>query len=81
MARITTQGGQLVRFDDEWLSIELNDSGESAFFFFQTSISRPHLGRHWWGVHRRLDEQGRTWSRNVDRLVVDDFGALVEVPA
>lgn len=36
-------------------------------------------GRHWRGQEAKRDEQGREWIRFIDRLVVDDFGALVEV--
>lgn len=39
------------------------------------------LGMHWEGHEVRFDEQGRKWSRTIDRLVMDDFGTLVEVPA
>ncbi|SFB96186.1 hypothetical protein SAMN05216344_106103 [Polaromonas sp. OV174] len=35
----------------------------------------------WWGSESRVDQQGRSWSSSVGRLVCDDFGNLVEVPA
>jgi hypothetical protein len=33
----------------------------------------------WSGVETRYDTDGQRWERNI-RAVVDDFGALVEVP-
>lgn len=35
---------------------------------------------YWYGTEARLDAQGRVWERRLSRLVIDDFGALVEVP-
>jgi hypothetical protein len=82
MARLTTPSGVLVRSYDTWLSTTLNEKGDEFFFFFE---GRSHTDNakhpHWWGVEKRFDEQGRLWSRNINRLVMDDFGTLVEVPA
>lgn len=81
MAKLTTASGLLVRFDDEWLSIVLNARGDEFYFFLTASVASSERGRCWWGVEKRHDEQGRAWNRQIKRLVVDDFGALVEVPA
>ena len=81
MANFDTPSGLLIRFDQEWLSITEAATDHGFFFFFTTNITRSHRGRHWWGAEQRFDEQGRKWMRNIDRLVVDDFGNLVEVPA
>ena len=35
----------------------------------------------WWGIEERLDNAGRWWMRCVSKLVVNDFGDLVEVAA
>lgn len=61
------------------LSIEL--SATQRFFFYFRSASRVMaIDPHWVGQELRLDEQGRQWVRFIDRLVIDDFGTLVEVP-
>lgn len=35
----------------------------------------------WYGTERRVDEQGRRWTRDLGRRVFNDFGDLVEVYA
>lgn len=68
---------------DIWLSI--NSLDDKSRFLFALGPSRSYeprqLGRHWEGHEVRFDEQGRKWTRSINRLVVDDFGTLVEVPA
>lgn len=36
---------------------------------------------HWWGTERRTDSTGAIWSRPTERMVMDNFGNLVEVAA
>lgn len=61
------------------LSVELSPT--QRFFFYISAPSKAFgLGRRWIGQEFRLDDQGREWTRFIDRIVVDDFGALVEVP-
>jgi hypothetical protein len=81
MARIYTPEGLVIRFDENWLDIEHEPTGNGWFFFLDEKPSGPELGRHWWGQEIRFDEKGRRWSRHIKRLVADDFGTLVEVPA
>lgn len=81
MAKLTASSGLVVRVDDEWMSMEDPTTRNGHFFFLKPTVVRPEIGRHWWGAEKRFDEQGRKWMRNIDRLVVDDFGSLVEVPA
>ena len=81
MATLSTPNGKTIHCEDNWLSIELNKKGDEFFFFLSHPLSRPELGRYWWGMETRFDEQGREWRRPINRTVVDDFGALVEVPA
>lgn len=50
-------------------------------YFFELT-SRPWIDdgqRIWRGAESRMDELGRTWTRQIARAVVDDFGNLVEV--
>lgn len=76
MARLTTTQGLLVRFDDTWLSITLNQRGDEFNFFRNAPL---HI--YWLGQEIRVDDSGQQWFSRLRTYVVDDFGALVEVPA
>ena len=84
MAMLTANGAQSARSFDAILTIKDADQ-ETAGFVLVYGPSRawehPQLGMHWEGHEVRFDDQGRKWVRQIDRLVVDNFGALVEVPA
>lgn len=82
MAMFRTANDTLVHHDDTFLIVESATHTEFALFF---EPGRSYRGqtkeRQWFGHEARRDELGRRWQRQIDRLVVDNFGALVEVPA
>ncbi|MDO9571156.1 MAG: hypothetical protein Q7J58_17540 [Hydrogenophaga sp.] len=76
---MTTNTFPKVNSFDDFLSVEISPA--NRFIFYISPPSKAFgLGRRWIGQEFRLDDQGRQWTRFIDRLVVDDFGALVEVP-
>lgn len=84
MAMLTANGAQSVRSFDAILTIKDADREPAGFVLVygpSRAWERPQLGMHWEGHESRLDDQGRKWVRQIDRLVVDDFGTLVEVHA
>ena len=41
--------------------------------------THPEMNRQWLISETRLDGEGRTWTSFGGRMVIDDFGSLVEV--
>jgi hypothetical protein len=64
---------------DNFLSVEISPTNRFIFYVTSPSLVFGH-GRKWTGHELRLDDQGREWCRVIPSPVVDDFGALVEVP-
>lgn len=65
------------------LAIELWAAGRSITVYYQRGSEPDRYVNHpgtWWGSERRTDAEGRDWSRSLERMVMDDFGYLVEVP-
>lgn len=82
MAMFRTAQDALVHHDDTFLIVESAPHTGFALFFEPGRTYRGQTeARQWFGHESRRDELGRRWQRQIDRLVVDDFGSLVEVPA
>lgn len=74
-------------------SVEFSDTHAGLFVMsaafdclFRLYLRRPIEGKHyavpgWYGNECRVDQDGRLWSRVMGRMVVNDFGNLVEVPS
>lgn len=66
------------------VAIEVFSDGYCFAAYYQRGLdpeSRyPIRPGTWWGSEEMTDASGRTWSRSLGRLVMDDFGFLVEVP-
>jgi hypothetical protein len=88
-ALVTFPGGKsglrvhVMRWLDD-LAMELSAPGRSVTLYYQRGHDpdRPASSKPgtWWGSESMTDAAGREWSRSLGRLVMDDFGFLVEVP-
>ena len=55
----------------------------SGATFYKTSVAceQKHTIGTWWGTEFRRDTRGHQWFRSIQKLVVNDFGDLIEVAA
>lgn len=80
MATFTTATGRTVLYSDTHLQIRNPDNQLEFVFLYESRAYASSPSLMWHGLEQRRDELGRIWNRGIDRLVIDDFGSLVEVP-
>lgn len=77
-----TADGAQIYSGDNYLQIEHADKTEWGAWYEPGRLYRDQSEALLWsGFEARFDELGRRWQRQIRRLVIDDFGTLVEVPA
>ena len=64
------------------LAIDVSSPSFNATVY-KTSVAceQKHTIGTWWGSEFRRDTRGHNWNRHLEKLVVNDFGDLVEVAA
>lgn len=71
-----------VKFGDDDNTLKVMDRRGYEFIAYREHVP---AAAHWWGPaywrgwERRVDAQGREWTRHLDAMVTDDFGFLVPV--
>lgn len=77
-----TANGAQIYHGDTYLQIEHAGKTEwGAWYEPGRKYLKESEALRWAGFEARYDELGRRWQRQIYRLVIDDFGSLVEVPA
>ena len=54
-------------------------TSEVRLYKVSVAHKRKDLIGHWWGTEERRDTRGQQWCRSIQKMVVNDFGTLVEV--
>lgn len=57
------------------------DGRKTVSMQMERTPSHTRYRNVWYGSEMRTDDQGRTWSTSIGRMVQDDFGFLVAVTA
>lgn len=64
------------------LAINVSSPTSEATFYKNSGASeKKDIAGCWWGTEYRRDTRGHQWHRSIQKLVVNDFGDLVEVAA